>query len=202
MIFTLLVTMFLSFFIFIMYKITVKDVPFSKGFAVAMGMISVVTASIILAIQSSIVISLGMVGALSIVRFRTAIKNPMDLLYLFWSISLGIITGAGLYILAIASSIIIAIGIVVYQLLPLRQSPHILIIKLEDYESEDKVLTLLDNNIKRYTVKSRSIADNIAELIIQIKYIKTPKILVRSINDISGVTSVAMLSHDGEAISE
>jgi uncharacterized membrane protein YhiD involved in acid resistance len=143
-----------------------------------------------------------MVGALSIVRFRTEIKTPMDLLYLFWSISLGIITGAGQYTLAIASSIIVAIGIIIYQLIPLRKSPHILIIKLGDYDSEDKVLKLMNETYKRHKVKSRSITGNTAELVIEFKAVKDPKELARSINEVEGVTAITILSHDGEAIAQ
>lgn len=120
---TLLITFLIAVYIFFVYKKITKSAFYFKNFNVSMAIISVVTAGIILAMQSSIVISLGMVGALSIVRFRTAIKDPMDLLFLFWSIGTGIICGAGLYKIAIILAVLVTVGILILDMLPARISP-------------------------------------------------------------------------------
>lgn len=128
---TLAITFLIAVYIFFVYKLVTKSAFYFKSFNISMAIISVVTAGIILAMQSSIVISLGMVGALSIVRFRTAIKDPMDLLFLFWSIGTGIICGAGLYKVAIILAVLVTVGILVLDLLPVRISPYLLIINAD-----------------------------------------------------------------------
>lgn len=202
MMLTLCITLALSFFVFFVYRMTVRDVPFSKSFAVSMSMVSVVTAGIILAVQSSIVISLGMVGALSIVRFRTAIKNPMDLLFLFWSISLGIITGAGLYLFALGTCLVIAAGLIAYHLIPLRRAPHLLIVRCTGDASEDEVMRQVEKSFRRYKVKSRSMTGQDTELVIEMQSVKNETAPVRAIRDIDGVTGVTMLSHDGQSLAQ
>ncbi|NLV59131.1 MAG: DUF4956 domain-containing protein [Clostridiales bacterium] len=200
MILTLCITLALSFFVFVMYRLTVRDIPFSKSFAVSMCMVSVVTAGIILAVQSSIVISLGMVGALSIVRFRTAIKNPMDLLFLFWSISIGIITGAGLYLFSLGTCLVIAAGLIIYQIIPLRKAPHLLIVRCTGDASEDEVMRQVGKSYRRHKVKSRSMVGLDTELVIELQSLKNEAGPVRAIRDIDGVTGVTMLSHDGQSV--
>ena len=113
---TLLVTVLLAIYIFVVYYVHSKKTFYNKSFNVSLALIAIITAAIILAMQSNLVISLGMVGALSIVRFRTAIKEPMDLMFLFWSISVGIICGANLYVIAILASLVITIGLLALEL--------------------------------------------------------------------------------------
>ena len=140
---TLAITFLIAVYIFFVYKLVTKSAFYFKSFNISMAIISVVTAGIILAMQSSIVISLGMVGALSIVRFRTAIKDPMDLLFLFWSIGTGIICGAGLYKVAIILAVLVTVGILVLDLLPVRISPYLLIINADTKEAEDKIIPIV-----------------------------------------------------------
>lgn len=134
----LFITALFAFFIFQIYKLVKKSGFYSHTFNVSMAVISLVTAGIILAMQSNIVISLGMVGALSIVRFRTAVKDPMDLLFLFWSIGTGIICGAGLYKIAILLTLFVTIGMFLLEMLPKAKAPFLLIINLEGKEAEKK----------------------------------------------------------------
>lgn len=200
MIFVLLFTLLLSFFVYWIYRVTIKDVPFSKGYAVSMSIISIITAAITIAIQTSIVISLGMVGALSIVRFRTAIKNPMDMLFMFWSISLGIITGAGLYGLAILLCVVVALGIMLYQIIPLKKAPHLLIAKMVGEAPEEEMINILQTKVKHYHVKSRVLRGDTLEIVVEINNLKDTRDVTRSINHIAGMSDVTMLAHDGEAI--
>ena len=132
----LLITFIIAVYIFMVYKYISKDSFYDNNFNVSMAIISVVTAGIIIAMQSSIVISLGMVGALSIVRFRTAIKDPLDLLFLFWSIGTGIICGTGLFEIAIIVAIAVTIGVIILQKIPTTKSPYLLVVNASNADSE------------------------------------------------------------------
>ena len=140
---TLLITFALAVYVFFVYRLVTKKAFYFKNFNISMAIISVVTAGIILAMQSSIVISLGMVGALSIVRFRTAVKDPLDLLFLFWSIGLGIICGAGFFKLAVILAVLVTVGILVLDMLPIQISPYLLIINAASIDQEEKILKVI-----------------------------------------------------------
>lgn len=194
---TLLVTFAIAIYIFFVYKLVTKSSFYFKSFNVSMAIISVVTAGIILAMQSSIVISLGMVGALSIVRFRTAIKDPMDLLFLFWSIGTGIICGAGLYKIAVILAILVTVGILFLDMLPIRISPYLLIINAESKEMEDAIMDFIRQTGGAYRIKSKNITKSGMDLIIEIKT-KKEKELMDQLSDMKGISSVSLLAHDGE----
>ena len=194
---TLVITFLIALYIFGVYRMVTGSAFYFKSFHVSMAMISVVTAGIILAMQSSIVISLGMVGALSIVRFRTAIKDPMDLLFLFWSIGTGIICGAGLYKVAIILAVIVTCGILILELLPARTSPYLLIINTDTKENEEEILNLTGDIGKAYKIKSKNVTQSGMDLILEVRA-KNNKELVDKISEIKGVTSVSLLLHDGE----
>lgn len=193
---TLIITFAIAVYIFFVYKLVTKSAFYFKSFNVSMAIISVVTAGIILAMQSSIVISLGMVGALSIVRFRTAIKDPMDLLFLFWSIGTGIICGAGLYKIAVILAVLVTIGILILDMLPVRISPCLLIINADSKEIEDSVLELVKSK-GAYKMKSKNITAKGMDMILEVKS-KNEKELVDRLSELEGVTSVSLLAHDGE----
>ena len=193
---TLIITFAIALYIFFVYKMVTKSAFYFKSFNVSMAIISVVTAGIILAMQSSIVISLGMVGALSIVRFRTAIKDPMDLLFLFWSIGTGIICGAGLYKIAIILAVLVTIGILILDMLPVRISPYLLIINADSKEIEDSVLELVKSN-GAYKMKSKNITAKGMDMILEVKT-KNDKELIDQLSELKGITSVSLLAHDGE----
>lgn len=194
---TLTLTLVLSVYLFFIYKMVTKNVFYSKSFNISMSMISLLTAAIILAMQSSLAISLGMVGALSIVRFRTAIKEPMDLLFLFWSIGNGIICGAGLFKIAIIVSIVVTVGILVLDLLPMKKAPLLLIFSSQDREIEDKVLEILSNYTKKYKIKSRNFTREDLHMIIELRTEKD-KELMRELTGLDKLDSVSLLAHDGE----
>lgn len=194
---TLIITFAIAVYIFFVYKMVTKSAFYFKNFNISMAVISVVTAGIILAMQSSIVISLGMVGALSIVRFRTAIKDPMDLLFLFWSIGTGIICGAGLYKVGIILAVMVTIGILILDMLPVRVSPYLLIVNAASKEVEEEVLKLVRELAGAYQMRSRNITDKGMDLILEIR-VKKDKELVDRISELDGMKSVSLLSHDGE----
>ena len=194
---TLLITFLIAVYIFFVYKMITKSAFYFKSFNVSMAIISVVTAGIILAMQSSIVISLGMVGALSIVRFRTAIKDPMDLLFLFWSIGTGIICGAGLYKIAIILAVLVTVGLLVLDMLPVRLSPYLLIINADTKEVEEQITDAVKKLAGAYKLKSKNITKDGMDLILEVRAGKE-KELVDKISEMKGITAVSLLAHDGE----
>ena len=143
------------------------------------------------------VLSLGMVGALSIVRFRTAVKDPMDLAFLFWSISVGIICGAGLAQVAVILSVIITAGILVLDNLPVAKAPMILVVNAEDLDAEDIITETVKKYVKHVTVKSRNMTDVSLDLVMELRTAEGSA-LVRDVKKIAGVTAVSLLAHDGE----
>lgn len=194
---TLVITFIIAIYIFGVYRLVTKSEFYFKSFNISMAIISVVTAGIILAMQSSIVISLGMVGALSIVRFRTAIKDPMDLLFLFWSIGTGIICGAGLYKIGIILAVIVTCGILLLDMFPVRLNPYLLIINTDSKESEEEIFGLVKSIGGIYKIKSKNLTKNGMDLIVEVKT-KKNKELVDRISEIKGVIQVSLLYHDGE----
>lgn len=193
----LAMTFAIGLYIYFIYRIVNKTSLYDRNFHIGMAMISVVTAGIIVAMQSSIVISLGMVGALSIVRFRTAIKNTMDLLFLFWSIGEGIICGAGLFEVAIIVALMVTIGIVVLEYIPGSKAPYLMIINSDDCEIENAVEPLIKEYSKSYSVKSRNIKKTGCDLIYEVKT-ATEKELVANISRLDGISNVSLMTHEGE----
>ncbi len=194
---TLVITFLIAVYIFWIYKVVSKSAFYFKSFNVSMAIISVVTAGIILAMQSSIVISLGMVGALSIVRFRTAIKDPMDLLFLFWSIGTGIICGAGLYKIAVILAVLVTVGILILDMFPVRIGSYLLIVNSDKKEMEDDIESAVKELSGAYKLKSKNITADGMDLILEIKA-KNEKELVNRISGMQGITAVSVLAHDGE----
>lgn len=194
---TLLITFLIAVYIFFVYRLVTKSAFYFKNFNVSMAIISVVTAGIILAMQSSIVISLGMVGALSIVRFRTAVKDPMDLMFLFWSIGTGIICGAGLYKVGIILAVLVTIGILILEMLPVRISQYLLIVNADSAKTEDEIIDLLKELGGRYIMKSKNITREGMDLILEVRT-KNDRELVERISQLERVSGVSLLAHDGE----
>ena len=187
----------LALYIFFVYRVVTRKTFYSKNFNITLAVITVITASLILTMQSSVVLSLGMVGALSIVRFRTAVKDPMDLAFLFWSISVGIICGAGLAQVAVILSVIITLGILVLDAMPVAKAPMILVVNADDLDAEDAVVKAVKKHVKHVNVKSRNMTDVSLDLVMELRT-SEGSALVRDVKNISGVTAVSLLSHDGE----
>ncbi len=194
---TLVFSAIIGILIYFVYKYKTKSSFYSKDFNIVLVGLPVITAAIVLAMQSNIVISLGMVGALSIVRFRNAVKSSMDLLFLFWSISIGIICGAGIYELALILSFVIAILLILSDYVPLKKQSLLLIINGSDINIEENLIPKLEKLTSFYKIKSRSIHNNHVDMIIEIKSKKDFKI-VKECSEIENVENVSLLSHDGE----
>ena len=193
-----LITACLAMYIFLVYRVVTRRTFYSKNFNIALAMLCMITAAVILTIQFSIVISLGMVGALSIVRFRTAIKDPMDLVFLFWSISVGIICGAGLAEIAVILSLLLTIGIILLDRLPIAAAPMLLAINTNSIENEGQILSVVSKFSKYSKVKSRNISGTSMNMIIELRT-KQESELVKAVNSLEHMQSVSLLSHDGEA---
>jgi uncharacterized membrane protein YhiD involved in acid resistance len=196
--YTLLFSFALGLFIFFIYRVSYKGVMYSKTFNVTLIALSMITSSIILAISSNIILSLGMVGALSIVRFRTAIKDPIDVAYLFWAIGIGIISGAGLWQLALMSSIVIGIILFVFSKISDVKSPYLLVISYRTEETNGLVFKLIESEAKRYRLKSKVYNGESYELTVEIRERKKTASLVNKIGGINNVNSVALLGYDGD----
>ena len=194
---TLIVTALLALYIFAIYRLVTRKVFYSKNFNSSLAVMSLITSAIILAMQSNLVISLGMVGALSIVRFRTAIKDPMDLAFLFWSISIGIICGAGLYEIALVTSVGVTVFILVLDMLPVGKAPMMLVVNSSEMNGEKAVLDVVGKYARYYKVKSRNLSKGRLDLVIELK-VKEESALVSEVAALDGMLSASMISHDGE----
>ncbi len=194
---TLGITFAVALYMFYVYKLVTKRTFYSRDFNVSMAVISLVTAGIIMAMQSNLVISLGMVGALSVIRFRTAIKEPMDLLFLFWSISIGIICGAGLYEMAIMVSLAVTVGLLFFQALPVSSSPYLLVVRLDGSCDEDALMHLVRSYSPKAKLDSKNIQHGVRNLILEVRTPKSSQ-LVDEAAQIPGVISVTLMQHNGE----
>ena len=187
----------LALYIFFVYRIMTRKTFYSRNFGIALVGVALITAALILTMQSSVVISLGMVGALSIVRFRTAIKDPLDLMFLFWSISVGIICGAGVAQIAVILSVAMTVGLLVLNQLPVAKAPMILVVNAASAEAEDAVCQAVSRYAKHFSVKSRNLTAGSLDLVLELRTAEG-KALVRAVNAVEGVQSVSLMSHDGE----
>ena len=193
----LAITTAIAIYIFAVYRLMSRNSFYSKSFNISLVALAIITASIILTIQSSVVISLGMVGALSIVRFRTAVKEPQDLVFLFWSISTGIICGAGLFEVGIIAAVLVTIVLLVLELVPVRTESMLLIINADACDAEEAIMKIVGEYTKKPHIKSRNINANGCDMIIELR-VKDGGGLVKKVSTLKGVRNVSLLSHDGE----
>lgn len=184
-------------YIFLVYRVVCRKAFYSKSFAISLPVIAMITASIIITVQSSIVISLGMVGALSIVRFRTAVKEPMDLAFLFWSISIGIICGASLYEVAIVSSLLITIVMLALHFIPNVRPSLLLLVNGTDPKLLSTLEPILKARTSFYRVRSRNVSTSGIDMILEIKT-KEEDALLEQILAVDQVTQATLMTHDGE----
>lgn len=185
-------------YIFAVYKLSSKSAFYSKDLNVTMAGMPLIIAAIMIAMQSNLLVSLGMVGALSIVRFRNAVKNPIDLLYLFWSISAGIIVGVGLYILALVLCVVMTILLIVLDMVPNSKAPDLLVLRAKsDQMDYTELEQIMKEFCKYHKEKSRCIKNGEVELIIEIKSVKKEEML-QKLTAKEHMTQVNCISHDGE----
>lgn len=197
---TLLLTSVLAVYIFYMYKLCSRAVLYSRNFNVTMSAMSVVTAVVIMVISRNFGLSLGMVGALSIVRFRTAIKDPVDLLFIFWSITVGIAMGAGMYRLSVIGCIVVALVLMVLNFLPTGGTSYLLVFGCRDDESAKQAITLMGQATRRRKLKSRSVTVNGIELTYEVSVNGAECEFITALNAVEGVTHAALVAYDGEFV--
>lgn len=193
----IITTAVLAAYIFCVYRTLRKNSFYNRNFNMAMVAIAIITASVILTVQSNIVVSLGMVGALSIVRFRTAIKDPMDLVFLFWSISTGIICGAGFALIAVAASIAMTVIIAVFTILPGAKESLVLVVNLGSYEHEEPAMKLVSECCTYVKVKARNATKMGMSLAIEVR-VKDNQQLIKSLMEQEYITSVSLVDSDGD----
>ncbi|MBR5228344.1 MAG: DUF4956 domain-containing protein [Firmicutes bacterium] len=191
----------LGLFIFVIYKKTFNGVLYSSGFGLSLVALSMITSMVILTISSNVVLSLGMVGALSIVRFRTAIKDPMDIVYLFWAIAAGIVCGAGLVPLALFGSLFIGVIIVLFANRKTKDNPYLLIVDCENDTAENKAVDVVAKAGKKYVLKTKTISAKGIEMTLEIRLPDMNSQFMNQINSVPGVRSAMLVGYNGEYLS-
>lgn len=195
---SMLVTCVIALYIFAVYRLLTRKTFYNKSFNMSLTAITLITSIVILTVQSNIVISLGMVGALSIVRFRTAVKDPMDLAFMFWAIAAGIACGANMIEIAIIGSLFITIMMFVLDRVPVARAAQILVINANagaDYM--DDVKAAVEEHSKYFKVKSRNVSDTQLDVVVEV-FTKDEDELVKAVKGLDKVNSVSLLAHDGE----
>lgn len=185
-------------FIFLVYKKTYAGVMYSSSFGVTLIAMTMISTFVILAVTSNVVLSLGMVGALSIVRFRTAIKEPMDIAFLFWSIAAGIVLAAGMIPLAVIGSVIIGIIILVFANRKSHTNPYIVVLQCENHESETKATGFLKEHTCRMNVKSKSVQKGAIELNLEIRLKNGTTDFINDLAGMEGVRNAVLVSYNGD----
>lgn len=185
-------------FIFLVYKKTYSGVMYSSGFGTSLIAMTMITTVVILAVTSNVVLSLGMVGALSIVRFRTAIKEPLDIAFLFWSIGVGIVLAAGMIPLAVIGSVIIGVILLIFVNRKSHKNPYIVVIRCDGHDAETRAKSFLDGRTDRCVVKSKTAQKDFVELNVEVRLNDDNTDFVNDLADMDGVQSAVLVSYNGE----
>ncbi len=185
-------------FIFLIYKKTYAGVMYSSSFGVTLIAMTMISTFVILAVTSNVVLSLGMVGALSIVRFRTAIKEPLDIAFLFWAIAAGIVLAAGMIPLAVIGSVIIGIMILVFANRKAHTNPYIVVLQCEDQESENRATAFLKEHTERMNVKSKSVQKGAIELNLEVRLKDAATDFMNELAEMDGVRNAVLVSYNGD----
>ena len=185
-------------YIFLIYKKTFAGVMYSSSFGVTLVALTMISTLVILAVTSNVVLSLGMVGALSIVRFRTAIKEPLDIAFLFWAIAVGIVLAAGMIPLAVFGSFVIGIMLLVFVNRKSHINPYIVVIRCENHDSEVKAAEFLKKQVQRYVVKSKTAQKGAIELNVEVRMKDGDTDFVNILSEMEGVNSAVLVSYNGD----
>lgn len=185
-------------FIFFVYKKTFAGVMYSSSFGVTLVALTMITTLVILAVTSNVVLSLGMVGALSIVRFRTAIKEPLDIAYLFWSIAAGIVLAAGLIPLAVIGSLAVGVFLLIFVNRKSHVNPYIVVLSCADHDSEVKAQEYLKEQVNRLVVKSKTARKGAVELNLEIRMKGDNTDFINTLADMEGVNNAVLVSYNGD----
>ena len=195
---TIILSFAVGIFIFYVYKKTYRGVMYSTGFGVTLVALTMITSVLILAVTSNVVLSLGMVGALSIVRFRTAIKDPLDIAFLFWAIAAGIILAAGMIPLAVVGSIIIGAVLLIFVNTKSHSHPYIAVLSCTDSASENAAVEYLKSNCVKCVIKSKSAQKGAVELNCEIRLKDNNTDFINTLSDMQGVNSAVLVSYNGD----
>ncbi|MFR8003166.1 MAG: DUF4956 domain-containing protein [Hydrogeniiclostridium sp.] len=198
MVIALVLAFLLGLFIFLVYKKSYSGVMYSASFGVTLIALSLITTLLIMTVVSNIVLSLGMVGALSIVRFRTAIKEPMDIAFLFWAIAVGIVLAAGLIPLAVFGSIFIGAVLLLFSKKKTVDSPYILVIHCESGEIENQARIFIQSQVKKLNLKSKSVENGCIELNYEVRLKEDSSTFVNELENMAGVSRVVLVSYNGD----
>ena len=185
-------------FIFFVYKKTYQGVIYSSSFGTTLIALTMITTVVILAVTSNVVLSLGMVGALSIVRFRTAIKEPLDIAFLFWSIAVGIVLAAGMIPLAVIGSVIIGAILLIFVNKKSYCNPYIVVLSCVSHEAEKKAKEYLEKQVQKCVVKSKTAQKGLIELNMEIRMKDDNTDFINALSDMEGVNSAVLVSYNGE----
>ena len=189
----------LGLFIFYVYKKTFNGVLYSANFGLSLIGLCMIATILIMAVSSNVVLSLGMVGALSIVRFRTAIKEPLDIVFLFWAISAGIILATGMIPLAVFGSVAIGLVLLAFANKSIKENPYLVVATLESSDSEKAVMDIIANSTQKHLLKGKTFAKNgSVELTVEVQLKDGESSFVKSVYEIEGVNNVVMVSYNGD----
>ncbi len=198
MVIALTLSFLLGLFIFYVYKKTYAGVMYSSTFGVTLIALTMISTLVILAVTSNVVLSLGMVGALSIVRFRTAIKEPLDIAFLFWSIAVGIVLAAGMIPLAVFGSVVIGVILILFCNKRSDTAPYIVVVQCQDQNSENSAKDLVKKAVDKLSVKSKTVRKGFIELTMEIRVKNDDTSFINELTDLSGVTSAVLVSYNGD----
>lgn len=188
----------LGLFIFLIYKKTFAGVMYSSSFGVTLVGLTMITTLVILAVTSNVVLSLGMVGALSIVRFRAAIKEPLDIAFLFWAIAVGIVLAAGMIPLAVIGSVVIGLVLLVFANRKSHLNPYIVVLRCQDYTSELQATEFLKEQVQRCVVKSKTAQQGSIELNVEVRMKDENTDFINILSEMNGVQSAVLVSYNGD----
>lgn len=188
-------------FIFLIYRKTCAGIMYSSNFALTLIGLTLVTTLVIMAVTSNVILSLGMVGALSIVRFRAAIKEPVEIVYLFWSIAAGIVVGAGLIPLALIGSAVIGLVLYIMASRKTHESPYMLVLRLSDESGEQNAMKIVDENAAKTVVKAKTVSKSGIELSVEVRLKDPSTSFINRLCKIDGVTDATLVSYSGEYMS-
>lgn len=198
---TLIVGLLMGLYVWFIYKKTFSGVMYSRTYGMTLVMMTIVTALMLMLINNSLTLSLGMVGALSIVRFRTAIKEPVEIVFLFWSLAVGIVIGAGMIPLAVIGSAIIGVILLLFANRKIHNNPYILVMNCADEKTEKAALDILGKDTEHYIVKSKTITTAGIELTAELRTKEASTGFVNLISRLPGVENATLVSYNGEYLS-
>lgn len=198
MVLTIVLSFCIGVFIYLVYKKTYRGVMYSSGFGTTLIALTMITSVVILAVTSNVVLSLGMVGALSIVRFRTAIKDPLDIAFLFWSIAAGIVLAAGMIPLAVIGSVCIGLILLVFVNRKSDCRPYMLVLSCADHDAEVMSKDFISKNVVRTQVKSKSVVKGSIEMNIEVRLKNDNTDFLNILSEMPGVNSAVIVSYNGD----